>query len=283
MPKSSRNYLKHTEKVRIPPILWKYCGEQSIPILTSLQLKITRPNEFNDPFEYSPGMGRAIGKAELARIYDTPEIVRRLDLPPLSEFESNADGQATISDWIGGMNTAVRDLFKCQLDEISAKYGVCCLSADPASNLMWAHYAQKHKGFVIGIDHSCIADMPLLPVIYSDRRVLFNGFTAFLEKPNTRTWEVLLRKGVEWSYEEEFRMIWTLDKLMPSEINGELWYMMPLVPQMISEIIIGIRGTPQLEEKLRLIAKSLGGKTKLKRAEMHRTRYKIVFREISLD
>ena len=35
-------------------ILYKYAGESGLRILEDLRLKITPPNEFNDPFEVTP-------------------------------------------------------------------------------------------------------------------------------------------------------------------------------------------------------------------------------------
>jgi hypothetical protein len=38
-------------------IVYKYCKQQhGVDILKNLELKITPPNQFNDPFEFSPHM-----------------------------------------------------------------------------------------------------------------------------------------------------------------------------------------------------------------------------------
>jgi hypothetical protein len=37
--------------------VYKYCGANGLNILRDLELKATPPNQFNDPFEFTPKMG----------------------------------------------------------------------------------------------------------------------------------------------------------------------------------------------------------------------------------
>lgn len=46
-------------------ILYKYAGDSGLRILEDLRLKVTPPNEFNDPFEVTPNSKRARPLAEL--------------------------------------------------------------------------------------------------------------------------------------------------------------------------------------------------------------------------
>src|SRR5450432_1717823 len=36
--------------------IYKYCGKYGLKVLDNLELKITPPNQFNDPFEFTPKM-----------------------------------------------------------------------------------------------------------------------------------------------------------------------------------------------------------------------------------
>ena len=36
--------------------VYKYCGDLGVEILEKLELKVTPPNQFNDPFEFAPHM-----------------------------------------------------------------------------------------------------------------------------------------------------------------------------------------------------------------------------------
>src|SRR6266850_2147186 len=43
-------------------IVYKYCDHWGVDVLRRFQLKVTPPNQFNDPFEFSP---KAVGKQSL--------------------------------------------------------------------------------------------------------------------------------------------------------------------------------------------------------------------------
>ena len=76
---------------------------------------------------------------------------------------------------------------------------------------MWSHYADSHRGFVIGFDsdnpffhrEKPRTTTPVDEVTYSDKRPVMPPF----EKSNPESvYEMFLTKGDEWAYEEELRM-----------------------------------------------------------------------------
>jgi Protein of unknown function (DUF2971) len=281
VPQLSKNYTVRLEAQGVPKILWKYSSERGIGLLTGRALKVTRPNEFNDPFEFSPGIGKTIGVSYLRNIYRDSAMVARLGLPSLQEL-SGVDDDAKIRSVAKELTHISRELLNGQLDQISERYGVICLSGDPRNIMMWSQYAQNHKGLVVGLDHSRVAKMPLLPVVYSDRRVLFDGRTIIRtsKDTNVRLYEVLTRKSLAWAHEREYRMIWPLEKLDERDVEGQKWHMLPLLPEMISEVIVGVRASDDLADRLRQIIKIFGTKTRLRRAYTHARKYQLVFRDI---
>lgn len=83
------------------------------------------------------------------------------------------------------------------------RFYVSCLSERNDSILMWSHYANFHRGFVIEYDAIDLCNMyfnELLPVIYSKERVKLNFNIEEL-------FHSLLVKYDEWSYEQEWRII----------------------------------------------------------------------------
>ena len=48
-------------------VLYKYCDPRGIDILQSLRLKVTPPNQFNDPFEFMPRVETEISAAVVRR------------------------------------------------------------------------------------------------------------------------------------------------------------------------------------------------------------------------
>ncbi|WP_226562521.1 DUF2971 domain-containing protein [Salipiger thiooxidans] len=110
--------------------------------------------------------------------------------------------------------------------------GVCSLSAVPNDALMWAHYADQHHGFCIGVslgDEELGADRPDLwipTMIYSSGNPLFNYLGLLIEARSFQSaadeadmmelakrivyqaWrECLVRKHESWSYEMEIRIV----------------------------------------------------------------------------
>ena len=60
------------------------------------------------------------------------------------------------------------------VERLSQQVGILCLTEVPDSLLMWAHYADSHKGFLVGFNttHTFFTNMKVLePVIYSETRV----------------------------------------------------------------------------------------------------------------
>jgi hypothetical protein len=115
---------------------------------------------------------------------------------------------------------------------------VGCLSEDFESILMWSHYADNHRGFVLNYDFKSrysietkipgvkateFADKKLFPVQYSQERfdatyyVEFNFIDNYLRSIGLKLnkpffdklfyYKILLFKSTNWAYEREWRII----------------------------------------------------------------------------
>lgn len=92
-----------------------------------------------------------------------------------------------------------------------------CLCTNFKNQLMWAHYADNHKGFCIEYDYSekdeeVLQKLPY-PVIYSSNRPQV-PWKAALEQTEENIDDAkeqmiltLLTKGLEWEYENEWRIL----------------------------------------------------------------------------
>jgi len=88
-----------------------------------------------------------------------------------------------------------------------------CFSEEPASMLMWSHYADNHQGMVlkyefINLDLEKHLDvfMGLNPVIYTDDLLNLEKYKVVREKISISTLSAI-SKSKEWSYEKEWRLI----------------------------------------------------------------------------
>lgn len=155
--------------------------------------------------------------------------------------------------------------------------GILSLTRTPANALMWAHYADKHQGMVIGIDANAAGftneQSNLIPaqygsVIYVSRRV--SG--PFASRPVTgiavgathhfpadhyeKLQRVFLHKPLTWSYEEEVRVVKSLHGLKGDKATNasgtfsiikdeeRTLHLYGLPRASIREVYIGIRADP---------------------------------------
>ena len=97
-------------------------------------------------------------------------------------------------------------------EELKEKTGIACLSESDDSLLMWAHYANNHKGFCVEYELLEInkqLQFTPIPIIYSNEKVFIESlFPQSLEKSITKMLvDALSTKSTEWSYEKEWRII----------------------------------------------------------------------------
>lgn len=124
------------------------------------------------------------------------------------------------------MNNQVEDSVKVirnSSDETKRKlrelFGIGCLCTDYKNRLLWAHYADCHKGFCIEYDFSETDEKLIpLPVVYSEDRPLLPWKPAFeynkenMDEASGELMKSLLVKDKVWKYENEWRIINHLSK-----------------------------------------------------------------------
>lgn len=135
------------------------------------------------------------------------------------------------------------------------KVGVLSLCDTEQNMLLWAHYADEHRGAVIELDVSEIATpisdpkeiQCLAEVIYGDKRIDFI-------KENIPSWLTLAFKSSVWSYEREWRFLKSLDNLKKKNENV---FVLELPAASIKSVIFGARAVGQDEEAaIRLVQNS---------------------------
>jgi hypothetical protein len=89
---------------------------------------------------------------------------------------------------------------------MSRRYGVLCFCCRWHNPLLWGHYADKHRGMVLGFD---VRDELLRKIDYVKHRPRFN-------KVNDATaGKLLFTKFADWRYEEEWRICTRLEERDP--------------------------------------------------------------------
>ncbi|MCS3902665.1 hypothetical protein J2T55_000669 [Methylohalomonas lacus] len=180
--------------------------EGSIKTLTDSTIKFTNPLDFNDPFDCKP-------------YYDTTNIDRLPQLKP-DLFKAAGDRRGLspakrLQDkgkFIARLRNRLEDGSFAK--ESISRVGVVSLSKNALNILMWSHYADFHRGFVLefripikGLKKDVLLTNERLlpfPVIYQHERPHIDVGS---ELPDDLINKVVLTKSTDWKYEEEERVV----------------------------------------------------------------------------
>ena len=188
----------------IPEILYKYrsLDINTLEILRSASVWYSNKSQLNDPFDCYPEI---IG-------YDDPRVEARFD-----QYLRDSGIESGVRILPEEKHAMLREA----LDNHINKCGVFCVSSSLDSELMWAHYADNHKGIAIGIkpnpENSEDADkIHLAPteVSYDGRgKVLLLDFVDYLlNEFSCAARDRIIKaayfcKNSAWVYENEYRLL----------------------------------------------------------------------------
>ena len=176
------------------------------------------PSEFNDPFDCKALFSlRDIDEKDfrifLTRLFENrcPNIPRDAVIQKVDETIKK--GFYWDINWLRKHGEKFREILEMEV----SKLGVLCLSEKQDDILMWSHYADKHKGFVLQFDKSRIDSWRYCsPVIYQGQYPTFKEFIPLIHRLDLHKL-FLLRKSKHWDYEHEWRVIIDLG----DEFNNE--------------------------------------------------------------
>lgn len=231
--------------------LFKYCGDSGLQVLRSLELKATPPNEFNDPFEFSPVVRtkkpKAYAEQEVMEILSSPRFFEAHrshfpDCKTFREFQSFAHGRKSAVISLMEAETPNLDAMLDVLGTVSQVVGVICFSADPLQPLMWAHYASSHKGLVLEFDEKdpVFNNDSFLKVDYNATRAEYDqGVSDVISAAQL----FAKRKSPHWDYEQEYRLIVELE-LARKQVNGtNVIHLFKFEPTLLKSVTLGLRAS----------------------------------------
>lgn len=183
---------------------WQRFDEERLTkTLKDLVIYCSRPGDFNDPWDCKPFFNTEIlndpeeNKKHVAWAVD---LCRRRT--PMSETNIEAMKEALRNDLVRAA-ALVSEIAQSAVEMILRRYRVYCLGPDLGNLLMWAHYADSHKGicleFSLRNDVMCAA----LPCEY---RETFPAMKLHRHEENDEL-RVLLAKAKPWHYENECRIV----------------------------------------------------------------------------
>jgi hypothetical protein len=233
-------------------VLYKYCDFNGFDILLNSRLKASSFDELNDPFELQFGPDTDKALTGMRGVFESPEHIEAL-----KEFlveQGIPFNKDSIEDVLAkGSEHRVKntsEIIKSIRDGWRLNMGVICLSRTNDSVQMWSHYADNHKGIVVGFDENEIskdpralveidykAEMVRLPVAFSQKEL--QSLTPLYKQLLV---DVLRTKEQGWAYEKEVRVYST-----KTEINADGKFYYPLKSGVIKEIYLGWKASELAE------------------------------------
>lgn len=244
-------------------------------LLLNNRIKFSNPSSFNDPWDCRIKFSK--------RLLDNPEIYKAnveyaIDIQrrhlriPESELAIRHEQltnnrvfmEARIDEYTQGMNYA-----------IEKDYRVYCLSSEPDSFLMWAHYANSHKGLCFGFKSTSKVFSEALEVNYSE---LYPQLDPSENDDDKFFRDALLTKAKQWSYEKEFRVI-------AKEVDSEAYIslkngFLTFDPTDLVSIVLGCSATTDDIQTLKIILKERKSPVELFQARPASDRYSLIIQDL---
>ena len=106
-------------------------------------------------------------------------------------------------------------------DDFHRTKGLLCFSKRWENPVLWSHYASKHRGIALGFD---LKDEVAIPIEYSASRlpVIYNNGDPSQGLSEQFAGNLVHTKYEHWRYEDEVRMVMTLDET--TEEGGSYFY-----------------------------------------------------------
>ncbi len=252
-------------------ILYKYCNQiGTVKILESLELKLPYISEVNDPLECLPFFYCPDDKVAIETRYLS--VLKKRNIPKLANYKQVLNELYEK----GEIQKRLADSSRKLQTEMNLKSCLLSVSKTARNTVMWTHYADEHKGAIIGIDFNSIfpkTGIEMDRVNYTEERPRINILTDF-EIPPEAFLITILTKSSDWEYEQEFRAIFPVDALEDlrtqglaslKDFNNKKTWFLRLNPASIREIVFGL----YTEKRLKLAIRKIIEQPELKHVQLY--------------
>ena len=185
-----------------PTSIYKYYPDtgRKLNEIKENKMWYSAPSKFNDPFD--------------CEFLISEEELFHNAMKNLPDKRGIRPGSPIWKKMRGEMKRQVRKM-QAVFDNLRYTTGVACFSERDNSLLMWAHYANNHKGMCVEYElmkFNTELRFSLVPVLYSANREsleLRNIYDIENVGKETRDYYVrcLFKKSADWDYEEEWRIV----------------------------------------------------------------------------
>lgn len=261
-------------------ILYKYLRPDRLEVLASNEIRFTQPSAFNDPFDSQPCFERLLPRAVIEEVCGINEPPGDGETP--EEREGRLKSLAANLELFGSQNS--KDWYLANTVE---KIAILSLAKNPDNILMWAHYADSHRGFVVGFE---MDDKSIGPRVDEKRRdlreVTYSIDRPRQESPNECTArELFCTKSPDWTYEAEWRLfdaVNNADDSSGTDDCGNTVFLFRFEPCAISEVILGARMSDGRREKVsQVLSQPEYTNVRMMQSSLHKDQYRVEIAELT--
>lgn len=214
---------------RCPSKLYKYrvVNDFTRNLVVKGEIFFACPSSLNDPYDCNVTYSVDCSEEEFRRLV-AANYIGLGDL--LKSLPMTIRRKTAIKHLYRIREQMITDEAKISLGKFIERTGIFCLAESPRNQLMWSHYAESHKGICVEF---CTGQEPQFfenaaKISYGSD---FPTFECFCVDERRRAMSALCRKSLNWSYEQEWRLIWTHGARKIRQ----------LAPGVISRVILGAK------------------------------------------
>lgn len=314
MSKWNQHFVEHLKTRSVPPpaILYKYMSaETAIRVLSGQRLRFQSPLRYNDPLDSqwdplwplftddSREYERSLVEQSLRdpsswpadADYEFRDIMgaarRSMTLMPAASRDAHV---ADIATQLAGAIEPSERLLEL-LHDIRRRMRIFCLSETDRSILMWSHYADQHRGVVLGFQSTELESFhqrPLERISYAEGpprlfdpkewiRKTFFGLPDHGElESRSREWG--LTKHTDWSYEREWRFVWIIQNRTTGDFTD-----ISFPGQAVAELVVGCRTDPGRIAEISTLARTVSPGARCFTMSIHPSKFELVKAEMLPD
>jgi len=252
--------------------LFKYLSPDKLVFFEHRLVLLTPPVYLNDPWDFLP-KGRIPSEDEILEVWRELEAAvgrsSAIHLPADSVRREQQEWLDRIrADFASSEFLAEQG--KNYQQEISKVIGIVSLTELPLSRLMWAHYADSHRGFVAEFAAGAqttkygfsirmcgvgsVVDGMLKPVAAG--KVKYRSDFQEISRNTDNIHEVCWSKHADWEKEQEWRIICPLQNSLSATLShatsgqGVERFCLPFAAEGLRRVIFGMRMAPEVRQRL---------------------------------
>lgn len=227
------------------------------------KIYLAAPMSYNDPFEFRCRFSFEAPREDKVKFFKSKFI----EIHGLGEAEAERKAQMMADPGLMSIREHEAHMEGViTTDDLRRTTGVLSLTELDRHPLMWAHYADAHRGICLEFDTTVAPGTnPLAAALKVDYQAEFPVMRFFYDSDEQRVNAAALTKSGHWRYEKEWRVV---------VANSAKQRMQP-PPQVLTGVTLGSRMSSNDEAEVRDWIRRLGHPVELRKARPAKDRYAV--------